>query len=171
MKWFLLYSEIWNIVYFILEFMPGCIRRFVFRKMFYEIGKDTWIDYHTYFRYPKKIKFGNHVTVNRGCCFFASMHTEDKINIEIKNHVAIGPNVCFFSAGHDPIDINLKDTYAKITVEDHCWIGGNATILQGVTIGEGGIVGGGAVVTKDVAPYTIVAGSPAKKIADRRVAT
>lgn len=47
------------------------------------------------------------------------------------------------------------------------WIGANATILKGVTIGEGAVVAAGAVVTKDVAPYTIVGGVPAKYIGDR----
>ena len=47
------------------------------------------------------------------------------------------------------------------------WIGANATILKGVTVGEGAVVAAGAVVTKDVAPYTIVGGVPAKYIGDR----
>lgn len=56
---------------------------------------------------------------------------------------------------------------APTDVEDHVWIGFRAIILSGVTIGEGSIVGAGAVVTKDVEPYTIVAGVPAKLIRSR----
>lgn len=53
-------------------------------------------------------------------------------------------------------------------IEDDVWIGANAVIVDGVTIGAHSIVAGGAVVTKDVAPYSIVGGSPAKLIKDRR---
>ena len=49
---------------------------------------------------------------------------------------------------------------------NNCWIGAGAIILNGVTIGDGAIVGAGAVVTKDVEPYTVVAGNPARKIKD-----
>ena len=51
-----------------------------------------------------------------------------------------------------------------IIFEDDVWIGANAIILSGVTIGEGAIIGAGSVVTKNVEPYTIFAGNPAKKI-------
>jgi acetyltransferase-like isoleucine patch superfamily enzyme len=51
-----------------------------------------------------------------------------------------------------------------VVIFDHVWIGANSVILKGVTIGEGAIVGAGSVVTKDVPPYTIVAGNPAKII-------
>ena len=51
-----------------------------------------------------------------------------------------------------------------IIIEDDVWIGANAIILSGVTIGEGAIIGAGSVVTKNVEPYTIFAGNPAKKI-------
>lgn len=53
-----------------------------------------------------------------------------------------------------------------IKIEDNVWIGGRAMILPGVTVGEGSIVAANSVVRKDVAPYTIVAGNPAVKVAD-----
>ena len=52
----------------------------------------------------------------------------------------------------------------EVIIKDHCWIGQNATILKGVTIGEGAIVGANAVVTRDVEPRTMVAGNPARVI-------
>lgn len=54
-----------------------------------------------------------------------------------------------------------------ITIEDDVWIGANVTLLKGLTIGTGAVVGAGSVVTRTVAPYTIVAGVPAKKLRDR----
>jgi acetyltransferase-like isoleucine patch superfamily enzyme len=64
-----------------------------------------------------------------------------------------------FKRGH-PIEISLDENPVKIC--DDAWIGAAAMILRGVTIGEGGVVAAGAVVTKDVLPYSIVAGNPAE---------
>ena len=64
-----------------------------------------------------------------------------------------------FKRGH-PIDISLDESPVKIC--DDAWIGAAAMILRGVTVGEGGVVAAGAVVTKDVLPYSIVAGTPAE---------
>jgi maltose O-acetyltransferase len=77
--------------------------------------------------------------------------------------------VKFFAAGHDSQYLDLPDNSKSIEVQDHVWIGGNSTILQGVTIGEGAIVAAGSVVTKDVEPYTIVGGVPAKFIKPRKL--
>ena len=55
----------------------------------------------------------------------------------------------------------------KVTISDDVWIGANAIILPGVTIGKGSVIAGGAVVTKDVEPYMIVGGNPAKVIRSR----
>ncbi|KAK5174659.1 uncharacterized protein LTR77_001741 [Saxophila tyrrhenica] len=54
----------------------------------------------------------------------------------------------------------------EITIEEDCWLGGNVTVLPGITIGKGSTVGAASVVTKDVAPYTVVAGNPARFIRD-----
>ncbi|WP_163351355.1 DapH/DapD/GlmU-related protein [Desulfovibrio sp. JC010] len=124
------------------------------------------IDYTTYIRYPHKVSIGNSSVINRGCKLIPGLMAKNA-EIEIGNNVALGPYVCLLAAGHDHTSLKLPDTGAKITIGDYCWIGGNSTILQGVTIGEGGIVGAGSVVTKDVPPYKIVAGIPARIIKDR----
>ena len=122
-----------------------------------------------YFRYPKKIFIGKKCAINRGCRFFASTHTKDKKNIIIGDYVAFGPNVTIFSAGHDTKTLNLTDTYARVVIENHVWIGGNSTILQGVTIHEGAIIGAGSLVTKDVPPWTVSVGIPATVIKKRLI--
>lgn len=69
--------------------------------------------------------------------------------------------------GYEDIHISIKDqpcTTAQITVEDDCWIGANVVITAGITIGKHAIVAAGSVVTKNVPPYTIVAGNPAKAL-------
>ena len=61
-------------------------------------------------------------------------------------------------------DAPLNISKASITIEDDVWIGANSVILPGVTIGRGAVIGAGFVVTKDVAPYTICAGNPARSL-------
>lgn len=146
-----------------------CIRNLIYRFLFCQIGRINLIDYKTYFRYPSKIKIGNDISINRGCMFLASAHSNEKIDIEIGNNVTIAPNVKLLSAGHDYHSINLPDTYGKITIGDNVWIGEGSTILQGVHIGEGAVIGAESVVTRDVEPWTIVVGNPAKAIRNRKV--
>ena len=63
--------------------------------------------------------------------------------------------------------VTLESRYKHIVIEDNAWICTRAIVLQGVTIGEGAVVGAGSVVTKDVPPYSIVGGVPAKIIGKR----
>lgn len=116
----------------------------------------------------KKIEIGNDVSINRNCNFYASYHIKDAF-IRIGNHVAIGPNVTVLGAGHDYSKIELPDTADNIIIGDNVWIGGNVTILHGVTIGEGAVIGANSVVVKSVAPWTVVAGVPAKFIKSREI--
>lgn len=93
--------------------------------------------------------------------------------IEIGNNVLMSPRVSLFAENHnfDRLDIPIRDqgvTSKSIFVEDDCWLASNSTILAGVRIGQGSIVAAGAVVTKDVPPYSVVGGVPAK-IIDRRL--
>lgn len=162
------YSHLYNLWYMLLELLPFIIRYPLYKLMFAKLGMDVHIDFKTYFRFPKQISIGSHVSINRGCQFFAGFHAKNA-TIIIHDHVAIGPEVVFFAAGHDYGDINLPDSGAPIVIHSYVWIGGRSTILQGVTIGEGAVVAAGSVVTKDVTPYTIVAGIPAKFIKTREL--
>ncbi|MDG6250039.1 acyltransferase [Methanocalculus sp.] len=86
--------------------------------------------------------------------------------IQIEDYVDIGPRVTIVA--HDSslhcIDPEIPLQYHRVLIERNAYIGAGATILPGVTIGEHSIVAAGAVVTKDVPPFVIVAGVPAKKI-------
>lgn len=109
-----------------------------------------------------------------------SLGTETKIlctraDLKIGNHVIFGPGVTVVTGNHR-IDMigryidsikdaeKTEDNDAPVHIVGDNWIGANATILKGVTIGRGGVIAAGAVVTKDVEPYSIVAGVPAKVI-------
>jgi acetyltransferase-like isoleucine patch superfamily enzyme len=95
--------------------------------------------------------------------------------IFVRKHVRIG-NSCLLSRRVTIMDSDWHKTaignaeptekIEEVIIKDHCWIGQDATILKGVTIGEGAVVGANAVVTQDVQPRTMVAGNPARVIKD-----
>lgn len=87
--------------------------------------------------------------------------------IAVKDDVVMGHRVEFYSSDHDPDDPAFARRDAPIVIEDHAWIGSRAIILRGVTVGRGAVVAAGSVVTKDVPPFAIVAGNPAKVIRER----
>jgi len=79
--------------------------------------------------------------------------------------VRIGPYVTIADSDfHDLHQRGVRPPSAAVTIGDHVWIGGKASILKGVTIGRGAVVGIGSVVTRDVPPFAIVAGVPARVI-------
>jgi len=87
--------------------------------------------------------------------------------VRIGSHVLIGQSVRFHSENHifDRKDMLIQEqgvTNEGIVVEDDVWLGSGAVILDGVTIGQGAVVAAGSVVTKDVPPYAVVGGAPAK---------
>ena len=81
-----------------------------------------------------------------------------RVNIITNNHVFMD---------HERPIMEQGSACAPVIIKDDVWIGVNATILPGVTVGKGSVIGAGAVVTKDVKPYTVVGGVPAKKIKNR----
>ena len=84
----------------------------------------------------------------------------------IGNNVFIGPSSNIYAVDHH-IDKFDKRYFVKgidVIIEDNVWIGGNSTILPGITIGRNSVIGAGTVVTKDVESYSIYVGNPAKKI-------
>lgn len=160
------YSYFFNLIFLMLECLPHPVRILIFRCFFGKLGRAPLIDYGTYFRYPRKIRLGDNVAINRGCELIASRLAEGG-TITIGNNVLLGPNVKVFAGGHDQATIDLVDTSDPVVINNYVWIGGNSTILGGVTIGEGAVIGAGSVVTHDVPPYTITAGNPARVIKSR----
>lgn len=107
---------------------------------------------------PWNIEMGSWVAIDDR----VSLYSPDKITIGTK--VAISREAFICTASHDITKPNRPLITAPITICDGVWIGARAIILPGVTIGEGAIVAAGAVVTKDVEPWTVVAGNPAKVV-------
>ena len=110
-----------------------------------------------YTDFGKNITIGKDVFINSGC------HFQDQGGIEIGDGALIGHNVVLATINHDlnPKE-NRKNHYAPIRIGAHVWIGSNATILPGVTIGDYAVVAAGAVVTQDVPAMTVVGGVPAR---------
>lgn len=110
-----------------------------------------------YTDFGKNIIFGKDVFINSGC------HFQDQGGITIGDGSLIGHNVVLATINHDldPKN-NRKNHYLPIKIGSHVWIGSNATILPGVTIGDWAVVAAGAVVTHDVPAMTVVCGIPAK---------
>ena len=107
----------------------------------------------------KNIKIGKNVFIN-ACCRF-----QDQGGIEIQDGVLIGHNVTIATLNHDfnpDKRQNIKPSSVKIG--KNVWIGSDSTILPGVTIGNGAIIGAGSVVTKDIPSNSIAVGNPAKVI-------
>lgn len=164
---FLTFSYFHNLFFLVLNLLPFFIRNLIFKICFKKFGRGNQIDYRTYFRYMRRIMISNDVSINRGTEFFTSANLNN--NIIIKDHVRIAPNVKFYGAGHNYTFLDLPDTAGDITIEKHVWICANAIILQGTTVGEGSIVSANSVVTKDVPPYSVVAGIPAKVVRKREI--
>lgn len=78
-----------------------------------------------------------------------------------------GPNVSIYGAGHDTSvlsRIKFVEFGLPVVIEDDCWIGGGSIILPGVTIGKGSTVGAGSTVTKNLPPYSVAVGAPARVV-------
>ena len=107
----------------------------------------------------KNIKIGKNVFINAGCKF------QDQGGIEIGDGALIGHGVVLATLNHDFAPENRSTLHpSAIKIGKNVWIGSNATVLPGVSIGDGAIVAAGAVVTRDIPAKTIAAGVPAKVI-------
>jgi acetyltransferase-like isoleucine patch superfamily enzyme len=139
---------------------PGEITQILSRILDKEI-QDVAIFTPIYINYGKNISIGKNVFINFDCTFLALG------GITIEDDVLIGPKVSLITENHPLNPQERKGLVGKsIHIKNNAWIGANATILPGVTIGENAVVAAGAVVSKDVPDNSIVGGIPAKFIKD-----
>ncbi|MFZ2633420.1 MAG: acyltransferase [Desulfosalsimonadaceae bacterium] len=157
-------------------------------------GKGGYVDTHCRLHASKAvIKLGNNNRLMRGaylCTYVSNARTGEGIvtgsecwigvnsvlgsgqgGLFMGNNVLIGPNAVIVTGNHDYERADLtaieQEYYGKpIHIGDNVWIGANAVVLGGVTIGDHAVVAAGAVVADDVAPYTVAGGVPARKIRD-----
>ncbi len=130
-------------------------------------GKKVRIHPTVSFRNAKNIIIGDCSSIERGCCLWAGPNAR----IIIGRYVLIGPGVKIHATNHgtNPNSLIRFQPLREedIVIEDDVWLGANVVVTAGVRIGRGSIVAAGAVVTKDVPPYTIVGGIPARPLKSR----
>ncbi len=139
------------------------ILRFLILKCFAKKLKSKHIKDGVTFFFPQNLSIGKNSSINEGCFIHALG------GIEIGNGVRIAPQTTIHTYEHGFMDASIpvyKQDYlvAKVVIEDDVWIGAGVQINKGVRIGKGAVIGGGSVVTKDIPPYAIAVGSPAKVI-------
>ncbi|MCJ1467101.1 hypothetical protein MMC07_005723 [Pseudocyphellaria aurata] len=125
--------------------------------------QEPWIEAPIHIDYGTNVHLGANVFINFNCTIL------DTCLVTIGARTVVGPNVSFFSGTH-PLDPAIRNgtkgpEYGKeIHVGEDCWIGGNAIILPGISIGQGATIGAGSVVTRNVPPFHVAAGNPARVI-------
>lgn len=110
---------------------------------------------------PWNLSIGNYVALSE----YVDCYSVDRITIGDSVTISQGSYLC--CASHDISSRIMELTYKPITIESQAWVAARAFIAPGVTVGEGAVVGACAVVTKDVAPWTVVAGNPARVVKKR----
>jgi acetyltransferase-like isoleucine patch superfamily enzyme len=151
--------------HFIAKIPIYAIRHGYYRRfMKIKIGRDSSVAMDCFITgYDKgcAIQIGDNTVINRRC------YLDGRSGVRIGNNVNVSHGVTLITLQHDPRSLSFACIGGPVVIDDHAWIGMRAIILPGVHIGEGAVVAAGAVVTRDVAPYSIVAGVPAVHKKDR----
>lgn len=137
------------------------IRNFFYRCLGLRLGKAAVIYGGAEVRRPGWIEIGAGSIIGHRAIL------DGRLGIRIGANVNLSTGVWIWTVQHDHRDPWFGDQGGAVEIGDHAWVSCRAVILPGVRIGTGAVVAAGAVVTKDVEPYSIVGGVPAKKIGDR----
>lgn len=114
-----------------------------------------------------KVRAPRGITIDSGVSIGPGVLLDGRKGITIGKNTVIAYEAIIWSLNHDYNDVNFKAKGAPVNIGSYCWICSRSIILPGVKIGDGAVVASGAVVTKDVPPYTVVGGVPAKIIGKR----
>jgi len=110
---------------------------------------------------PRRFLPGDHSVINERC------RLDNRGTLRIGSNVSISSEVCILPADHDPQSESFAGRNRAVEIEDYAFIGTRAIILPGCKIGHGAFIAAGSVVTKEIAPFSIVAGNPARTIGQR----
>ncbi len=147
-------------------FFPShTLRRFLYRLSGVKIGKGSTLHAGVVFYDPKNVSVGEDSIVGEGTVL------DGRAKLYIGNHVDIASEVMVYNSQHDINDETFMAISKAVIIEDYVFVGPRAIILPGVTIGQGAVVAAGAVVTRDIPPYAVVGGVPAKVIGERKTKT
>ena len=136
-------------------------RIFVLRCFRMKIGKHCAICRNVDIRSPYRIEIGEHCTVNKRVVL------DGRGGVKIGKNVDIAQDVNIWSLQHDYNSPTYSTNSGIVVIEDYVWLASRVTVLPGVTIGRGAVIGTCSVVTKDIPPMSIAVGNPAKVIGRR----
>lgn len=146
-----------------IGFVPSHhIRRFCYRLAGMKIGQGSTLHTGARFYNPSNIVVGKDTIIGEDAVL------DGRASLSVGDHVDMATGVMIYNSHHDIHSEDFGAISAPVTIADYVFIGPRVIILPGVTIGRGAVVAAGAVVTKDVAPFEIVGGVPAKVIGERK---
>ena len=120
-----------------------------------------------HFRKGIQVRIGNgKLLINKGVSIGPGVLLDARKDLEIGENAVIAYQAVVWTLNHDYNDVSFKSKGDKVIIGPYAWICSRSIILPGVSIGEGAVVASGAIVTKDVEPYTVVGGVPAIIIKD-----
>lgn len=138
------------------------LRLLIYRSVLrMKIGSGSSIHRRCRFYRPAGVQLGQHTVINRDVLL------DGRMGVQIGDNVSISEGAAILTLEHDPHSSTFAERGAPVRIGDRVFIGARALVLPGVIVGEGAVIGAAAVVTRDVAPYTIVAGVPARPIGER----
>lgn len=138
-------------------------RRFFYRLFGVTIGRGSTIHMWANFFDPKGVSIGEDTIVGDHCFL------DGRAQLKIGDHTDIASQVLIYNSEHDLAAEDFRAIMSPVEIGDYVFIGPRAIILPGVKIGDGAVVAAGAVVTKEVPPFKIVGGVPAKEIGERAI--
>lgn len=169
------FIDFWVYLCTLTGYIPShTIRLFLYRTLFrIKIGKDSSIHWRAEFNQPAGVEIGHNTIIGNDAFLdgrmknFITYRKAHGYPLKIGNNVSIAGEVRIYTMEHDIDSPDFAEVGAPVVIDDYAVIGTRVTILPGVHIGKGAVVGSGAVVTKNVGDYEVVGGVPAQHIRDR----
>lgn len=155
-------SDLYHFIISLVMAIPFHVFRInVLRCFKMKIGHHTAVCRGVDIRTPYRVSIGSYTTVNKRVVL------DGRGGVKIGDNVDIAQDVHIWSLQHDYNSPTYATKSGKVVIEDYVWIASRVTVLPGITIGRGAVIGACSVVTKEVPPMSIVAGNPAKVIGKR----
>lgn len=157
--WYLVWTTVWKVCWRRWPLLRSLVLRVFGAKtgLHSEIAGSVWIEM------PWDVELGEHVSIG------PRTHLYNLGGVKIGSHTVLSQDVYVCGGTHDFTDPSYPLLRQKVTIGNYVWIAAGAFIAPGITIGDGAVVGARAVVVKDVEPWTVVAGHPAKFIKKREM--
>nr|WP_194397266.1 acyltransferase [Microbacterium atlanticum] len=137
------------------------VRGYFYRRAGLQMHPTSSIHWRAEFYAPESIRIGRYCTIGD------SAFLDGRSGLTIGDCVNFGSHVTVYTRQHDVDSADFAEVGAPVIVEDYAWVSSHSIVLPGVTIGRGAVVAAGSVVTKDVEPFALVGGNPARFIRHR----